>query len=592
MSFVDYGLNRMCVSCGPHYSFLVTIANKTAFPPLTGDNASFQPNLPIEGQEKMWLMVSKWLETCSSHKQCQNLISQSLIPKRLIYLCSDSQKLQLRVSEDIPSRSRYATLSHCWGTLIFETLKMDNLEQLKLEIPQKSLSKSFQDAITVTRKLGLEYIWIDSLCIVQDSVDDWQEQSALMGSIYSASSCNISATDANDGSEGLFLQRSSFSPLLVETTFNGLKGTFNVHQNYLWDRRIPNSVLCKRGWVYQERALSARNLHFCKDQVIWECCEMSRSEEFPSGFDRDSWASPDSEFKQRFNKIFRQGLVDDGEWRCLTLWSDFITQYSQTTLTYPTDRLIAMAGVARLIHHQRHDTLGRYVAGLWETRLPLQLMWSGDPVEEPYVAPSWSWARCRGPVQMNVPATNREDICNVKVLDFHTELASSNEFGQVTSGYLCLGAMLVAFKQRPGSPDFSYTQVMIGDSEKQKEKRFNLLVTWDNKFQDSESLFFLMPIISHIDEREPINRGAHIDTSKMSWTKGLVLEMSAESPSTFKRRGTFAMVGQLWSFKEGCQFLVKASEYFNAMAIAQSMDRVEEVDFNGSKVYQYSIKIL
>lgn len=149
--------------------------------------------------------AKEWLSTClEQHGLCSAM--HQFVPARLIDI-GDSQLVQPRLCDDVQTNKgiKYMTLSHCWGDDMPMKLLRENLEKMKSGIILSQLSKTFQDAIRVTRSLGVRYLWIDALCIIQDSEDDWQQESARMNQTYSASFCNIAATAAPDGSKGLFL---------------------------------------------------------------------------------------------------------------------------------------------------------------------------------------------------------------------------------------------------------------------------------------------------------------------------------------------------------------------------------------------------
>ena len=124
-------------------------------------------------------------------------------------------KLRQTLGFAFPPRSRinkpYLTLSHCWGKIAFLRLQKDNLDILTNSFPISSLPQTFQDAITFTRKIGIQFLWIDSLCILQDSFRDWEQESTLMAKIYGNSSLNLAATAAIDSSKDLFSERNPAS---------------------------------------------------------------------------------------------------------------------------------------------------------------------------------------------------------------------------------------------------------------------------------------------------------------------------------------------------------------------------------------------
>jgi hypothetical protein len=189
--------------------------------------------------------------------------------------------LRLRVNGGATPASVYTTLSHCWGQLQIKQLKIANLLALTKEIEITELPKTFQDAITITRRIGVRYIWIDSLCIIQDSPEDWAKESSSMGNIYKNGLCNIAATAANDGQTGLFFQR---NPLLAQRCRISIKslpsflrpGLYDLFQQYLWDNSVSEAPLNQRAWVIQERILAPRVIHFGKNQLLWECSELVR----------------------------------------------------------------------------------------------------------------------------------------------------------------------------------------------------------------------------------------------------------------------------------------------------------------------------
>ena len=157
-------------------------------------------------------LATRWVETClRDHPHCSRPLPAKLLhwtPKRLIDLDTKKPGLRLSESPEISSDTRYTTLSHRWGKLSKRSmLTTENLKIWGNVLPENELSQTFKDAISVTRSLGIKYIWIDSLCIIQNSTQDWLEQSALMSNIYKYSYCNIAATAAEDDSQGCFFNR-------------------------------------------------------------------------------------------------------------------------------------------------------------------------------------------------------------------------------------------------------------------------------------------------------------------------------------------------------------------------------------------------
>jgi len=191
----------------------------------------------------------------------------------------------------------YMTLSHCWGRAdIFKlTSKTARclLEGLKISL----LPRTFQRTIDVVRSLGTKYLWIDSLCIMQDSITDWERESAQMGQVYSNGLLNIAATGSTDGEGGLLRERPSKFPL--ESTACYIASSWRdhsnsgllVHNSWLPSRMLLDGPLLSRGWVLQERIMAKRILHFGKNQLYWECNEHDCCEIYPAGVP-EFWTRP------------------------------------------------------------------------------------------------------------------------------------------------------------------------------------------------------------------------------------------------------------------------------------------------------------
>jgi hypothetical protein len=138
-------------------------------------------------------------------------------------------------------------------------------------IPMYELPKTFTDAIDITRKLGLDYLWIDSICIIQGDNCDWEHESALMSPVYGGSSVNIAASSARDGSQGCFLKPKYFTGgFLAEISIKGSRKVYDFRSPLTYDKATVNSHLATRAWAFQEKLLAPRTLH-CGDQgLFWE----------------------------------------------------------------------------------------------------------------------------------------------------------------------------------------------------------------------------------------------------------------------------------------------------------------------------------
>ncbi|KAK8038618.1 heterokaryon incompatibility protein [Apiospora rasikravindrae] len=178
---------------------------------------------------------------------------------------------------------RYAALSHCWGPqgVDFKLLSR-NVDAFRLQIHWDILSLTFQEAILAATRLGIQYIWIDALCIVQDSAEDWKIEASRMMQVYTNCYINISADASTDGTGGLFRQRdpARFQPFLVTPGGNGSNAPFYCYSNN-WGKYVERAPLIKRSWVTQERFMSPRIVHFSNDQSVG-CPERRSGADFTS----------------------------------------------------------------------------------------------------------------------------------------------------------------------------------------------------------------------------------------------------------------------------------------------------------------------
>jgi hypothetical protein len=414
-------------------------------------------------------LAKSWLKRCVElHRYCQTRSPEKFdYPTRLLNIGSGVLKLAL--ASEISNRAPYATLSHCWGKSMPLKLLNDNFANFRIGISHSELCKTFNDAIIVARHLGINYIWIDSLCIIQDNPEDWLQESAKMSSVYSCSTINIAATGAKDGTIGCFFKGLwNFQlpiPMRKETRF----WEFSLSHPY---RKLNNEPLLDRAWVFQERFLAPRTLHFTSSQIFWECeggygCGMSPMEESPWGrWDADQF--PRSSHKS---------------------WHLIVSSYSKGMLTYATDRLVAISGVARWLQAQNKDD---YLAGMWRKDLESQLCWRADyhSLSRPkvYLAPSWSWASILGHVFFTQHEDKKTKL--VRVLSAHTILEDKDyKFGKVTSGVLRLSveSLICVIERTTGLPGESgdiYTpsgDVILRHSS----------VIWDCREDPRNNLYFL-----------------------------------------------------------------------------------------------------
>ncbi|KAF2827045.1 hypothetical protein CC86DRAFT_291575, partial [Ophiobolus disseminans] len=256
------------------------------------------------------------------------------------------------------------------------------------------LPKALQDAVVVTRGLGIRYLWIDVLCIIQDSPDDWQVESSNMAAIYSNAYIVISA-DFSADCHARFLPRKSRngSPgerALVKVTEPN-DSTFIVYRRPQHGHPHP---LDSSMFTLQEEVLASRIVHFAESELYWrfqcsvscECTELDGTEE------------PD-DINPRLH--FKRCLEWDDPNQTRREWQLLVNDYMRRNITKSTDRSSALSGMAKALSDA--GNLGRFNAGLWTAHLPFALLWkSGASITRcvtPYRAPSWSWLSLEMPYE-------------------------------------------------------------------------------------------------------------------------------------------------------------------------------------------------
>lgn len=486
-------------------------------------------------------LCKAWLRKCrENHVDCGPSTSE-MLPTRLLYLGEDVPRLV--TSDSVPKKTDYATLSHCWGTLQFTTLTSKTLATFQTAIPLDALTKTFQDAISIAKYLGFDYLWIDSLCIIQDSAEDWRKESSLMGQVYGYASLNIAATAATDGSGGCFFNRNP--------SWRSQIRTGEKDDSILWDCwrdgwKYPDSnKLLPRAWVVQERYLSRRVLHFTHDQVYWECEKRPACEMYPNGYPVDQRKDHYSEGFQ-----YRKRPLD------LKAWSRIVDAYSAARLTKYTDRYAAIEGPARMMSAEMGFN---YVAGMWKQNLERQLCWAATVCLENTEctigrAPTWSWMAVKGPIKADEPSDNVTRLAvGVEALD--VEYSAGNMFDGVERAvlrlrceYLFKGVIMDVHPKHKKSD----SQSQQDDGKPKATKRPNfargflggcyfgpdlacedpkmIRVHWDvisNPGPESDSIeAYILPV--KVDKELGLSQ---------AW--GLVLQPSGNSPGQYHRIGAF-----------------------------------------------------
>jgi hypothetical protein len=410
-------------------------------------------------------IVLAWLSTClEEHGHCNELAvrTHSSTPDRLLHIMTPSS---IRLSMEHRRDVSYVALSYCWGAPeIFSTTKENYEDHLK-GIPIPELPKTFREAIEMSQVLGCEYVWIDSICIIQHDKQDFAVQSSKMGDIYANAMVVLSADSASNVDEGFHRQRENASFTIHippwkrslhqrdqnsrndnvhlgcnEQNLDVLYARPHLGKDFIWKSGDHHSYVKAptndRAWCFQEQRLARRIIHFTKDEMYWQCgsistCECGR---------KDSETKYTDFIPQLLARFWNPPKTEGMMWdysHPISFWGPAVEKFATRRLTNPTDRLPALAGLASRLHC---NELGDYHVGMWRNYLPLSLLWDARSnveklVSETYIGPTWSWISYIGAIHSPVCLGGYYvSIC--KLIQIRTLLGSANPFGAITAAWI------------------------------------------------------------------------------------------------------------------------------------------------------------
>lgn len=350
----------------------------------------------------------------------------------------DSQKSpKLRVVQTSGSTVplQYAALSYCWGGDQALKLMSHNSTEFSHDLPLNALPATLRDAITICVSLNISFLWVDSLCIIQDDEVFKLQEIAEMSRIYKHAQLTICASSAASATEGFLSPRQS--PFIKDQVFkfpcyseDGVESSIfagylsamamSKYDNDNEEERLPGprpalrssgpglealrEPLDRRGWALQEQLLSNRVIFFKRNQLQWKCQSLPDGEYWVDGFEGNLSTQP----------VARPMLPaapkeDDASWsswkgRAMKAYNAIVEDYSSRDLSVEVDRPLAISGIARHFA-EMFGSSDQYVAGLWASRLPWGLLWAKKRESwksrgpEKYVGPTWSWTSCRHSIQ-------------------------------------------------------------------------------------------------------------------------------------------------------------------------------------------------
>lgn len=413
-------------------------ASRTPWPTLGAAH-----HIPVNaGSDDSFNFIRRCIQGCIAnpkHTACKVTCEPSVsVPKRLVDVGRSTKPIRLVETEG--KAFQYIALSHCWGSATPLMATKSSWAKLTVNIPLGDLPPLFQDAVIITRQLGLRYLWIDSLCIIQDSLRDWETEAAKMASIYQNSYVTISATHASNGSRRCLSDRQKAVKIPYEnTTMKELALRARLYSDHHPDAdgnpARPTGPLSLRAWALQEHVMSTRVLHYTATELMFECRTYYRCECMP----------------ERKTRVTTPALIPravaskrpDAVW---TAWHRIMEQYSTRALTIPRDKLPAISGIASKIREATHSD---YLAGLWKNNLASDLMWQRaipTPSDEhlfapeTWRAPSFCWSSLDAPVTYYTPDDDERQtfISSITLVSSTVVPTGLNALGTVSDASLTL----------------------------------------------------------------------------------------------------------------------------------------------------------
>lgn len=356
--------------------------------------------------------IQAWLDICdSSHAACNKGRRQEPpLPTRVLKVGGKQSNKSFLVSGH-GKRGNYATLSHCWGGPQHQPLRTTDatLKNRQRGIHDAELPLTFKDAVYLCRELGIGFLWIDSLCIIQDQVSqsDWAREAPTMGNVYGNSMLTIAAGNAADSSSGCFRERMGLMywpcpiKVLGQQCHVARYPTSNEeHSGDPGDVKSSSleDPLNARAWVLQEQILSRRSIIFAKNCLVWRCASMATNEKYPLGIPHAPNITADN--YRLLHCVINNTLDNKQDLSSIdiyTCWYRIVQSFTSRGITYKDDRLPAIAGIAKKFYAVAQDS---YCAGLWRKDLFVGLLWLS--ARRSYKrnrssrAPTWSWASVNG----------------------------------------------------------------------------------------------------------------------------------------------------------------------------------------------------
>lgn len=322
-------------------------------------------------------------------------------------------------------REPYLALSYCWGPGASKslTLTRNNLSTLTHSLPGDELSAAHKDMFRLAGDLGIRYVWIDALCIIQGDPEDWEYESPRMGRVYGNALMTVIAARSGDSCQGFVEnnldQKPPPCPLPLERPSESVEtsGLFAC-----LPRSREYGPVSDRAWCFQELLLSRRSLVYGEEQLFFGCRERIIFEDGHATEYQPLSVSITAGPSSHLRELNGSSIPLDQHERVLQNWYSLLTEYTKRKLSNPCDIFAGVSSIAQLASVTLES---RYLAGIWEGDMARGLLWKSryqvqrriplpgrgrfwEPIKRPqptYLAPgpirrapSWSWAAVQGPI--------------------------------------------------------------------------------------------------------------------------------------------------------------------------------------------------
>ncbi|KAK0631308.1 heterokaryon incompatibility protein-domain-containing protein [Immersiella caudata] len=533
------------------------------------------PNL-VPNSHLSFERARRWLKACTQeHIRCQ-AFNTPYMPTRILEISKDNN-IAVRLVTNPPA-APYTTLSYCWGGDQAAKATIDCLPAYESNIPVDSLPKTIREALIVTQGIGLRYLWVDALCIIQDSEEDKSLQISQMHRIYRGSHFTIATTVANTSADGFLHPRTSYRGTILRARFDdNVFGHILITPNQAApiSADVPDHRLFTRGWTFQENQLSTRIIAYTDREMVYQCLESRHRD----GGDDLSIAFDSSRSFGRFfpdNTIRRVlSYLDPGNrsfagYRHPLAWFRATEVYTSRELTVPGDKLPALAAIAEEYRLVQGPQAGTYLGGLWKEDFLLQCLWTvtaaAREVRRPaeYRAPSWSWASVDGSVGW-VDATQfshqRMDYeVTARLAAVGTTLYSEQEdLGRVTGGFARISARMRQIVWRNLDPSAMYGshegRACEDPGEERKDgtaadRRLHLSMDMRSEWpSESEVLLWCAEVCKM--RKAPESRDARVRGGGLLLEEVQQQDEAGRTGRTFRRVGIVSFRGNPYWFDDG-----------------------------------------